>query len=52
MWESVLNFFSDLILVTAGLAVVFIWLAIFMAIAIEVHDMIFGEPEKKEESDV
>lgn len=52
MMEAVLAFFSDLILFTAGLGVVTFWLAIFMAIAIEIHDLIFGEGEKKEESDV
>jgi len=48
--EAILSFFSDLILFTAGLGVLTLWVAIFMAIAIEVHDMIFGDPaEKKEE---
>jgi hypothetical protein len=52
MLEAVLGFMADLILFTAGLAVITFWLAIFMAIAIEVHDLIFGEGEKeKEESD-
>jgi len=48
MWEAILNFFSDLILFTAGVAVLLFWVAIFMVIAIEVHDLIFGEPEKED----
>lgn len=48
MWEAILAFFSDLILFTAGVGVVIFWLAIFMVIAIEVHDLIFGEGEKED----
>jgi len=48
MWDAILSFMSDMILFTAGIGVVLLWLAIFMAIAIEVHDLIFGEPEKEE----
>lgn len=48
MWDAILSFMSDMILFTAGLAVFVFWLAIFMAIAIEVHDLIFGEPNKEE----
>lgn len=50
--DAVLAFFSDLILFTAGLAVLTFWLIVFAAIAIEVHDLIFGTPKKEEESDV
>lgn len=49
--EQLLSFLSNLILFTAGLVVVVLWLVVFMVIAIEVHDAIFGEPEKKEEED-
>lgn len=50
--ETILGFFSDLILFTAGLAVLILWLVIFMAVAIEIHDLIFGDPgAKKEEED-
>jgi hypothetical protein len=36
--ETLLAFFADLILFTAGLAVAFGWLAIFVAIIVEVMD--------------
>ena len=50
--ETILGFFSDLILFTAGLAVLILWLVIFMAVAIEIHDLIFGDPgaEKEDEN--
>lgn len=38
--ETLLNFFSDLILFTAGLAVVLLWLVVLLAIAIEIVDSI------------
>jgi hypothetical protein len=47
--ETILAFFSGLILFTAGLAVLVFWLIIFMVIAIEIHDLIFGDPTKSKE---
>jgi hypothetical protein len=38
--DSVLSFFSDLILFTAGLVVIALWLALFVAVGIEVYDQI------------
>jgi hypothetical protein len=38
--ETILSFFSDLILFTAGLVVVTIWIAILFAIVIETIDLI------------
>jgi len=49
--EAILSFFSDLILFTAGIGVALFWIALIIAISVEVHDLIFGDPgEKKEES--
>lgn len=42
--DTLLQFFSDLILFTAGLAVVVLWLIVLVAIAIEVYDQ-FTEKE-------
>lgn len=39
--DHVLSFFSHLILITAGLAVVLFWLIIFAVVAIEIWDLIF-----------
>ena len=47
--DTILSFFSHLILITAGLAVCVLWLAIFMVVAIEVHDLIFGDPSSATE---
>lgn len=38
MWEALLSFFSNLILVTAGLAVALLWVVIIIVIIIEAHD--------------
>jgi hypothetical protein len=38
--DALLSFFSDLILFTAGLAVVVLWIVLFIGIIIEVHDQI------------
>lgn len=46
--EAVLNFFSDLILFTAGLAVILVWIVIFIGIWIELKDAateIFGRSQ-------
>lgn len=46
--EMLLSFFSDLILFTAGLAVVIIWIILFILIGIEMYDA-FTEEEPEEE---
>lgn len=50
--ETILSFFSDLILFTAGLVVVTFWILIIGAILIEIIDLVndFLKPEKKEEN--
>lgn len=50
--DTILSFFSHLILFTAGLAVILLWLAIFAVVAIEIHDLIFGEPSSPSEDEV
>ena len=40
--ESVLRFFSDLILFTGGLVVITIWIFILVGLAIEIWDLITG----------
>jgi hypothetical protein len=47
--DSLLSFFSDLILFTAGLGVLVIWIAIFLGIIIEVHDQIKEHRNKEKE---
>lgn len=49
--DAVLGFFSDLILFTAGLGVVLLWLIIFVVIADEVIDLFVESRNKKEEAD-
>lgn len=49
--EALLSFFSDLILFTAGLAVVVLWVLIILAVAIEIYDS-FKEEKITEEEDV
>lgn len=41
--ESLLSFFSDMILFTAGIAVALLWVIIFGAIAIEIFDLVTGK---------
>lgn len=47
--ETLLNFFSDLILFTAGLGVVVFWMVILMVIAIEIVDLFKDNNESKVE---
>lgn len=48
--ELAMSFFSDLILFTAGLVVVLLWITIFIVIGIEIYDG-FKESDKDEEED-
>lgn len=48
--DAILGFFSDLILFTAGLGVVLLWLVIFVVIADEVIDLFIAMRNKKEET--
>jgi len=48
--ETILSFFSDLVLFTAGLVVFTIWIVIFVAIAIEIHDA-FTESNETDEGE-
>ena len=47
--DTVLSFFSDLILFTAGLLVITFWIVIFAAIGIEIHDAIKERPSEEED---
>ena len=49
--EAVLAFFSDLILFTAGLVVIALWLIAIAVIAIEVWDLITGNDGTNKEED-
>lgn len=54
--ETLLGFFSDLILFTAGLVVATFWLFIIGGVAIEIYDLVTGDkrkntPETKNEVD-
>lgn len=49
--ESILGFFSDLILFTAGLAVAILWIVLFIVIVIETHDLIKGTSPSPEDED-
>lgn len=44
--EGLLSFFSDMILFTAGLAVATFWLVIFIAIAIEIYDIVNNKEDR------
>lgn len=46
--ETILQFFSDLILFTAGLVVVFLWFVILVAGAIEIYDTFTNNKEEEE----
>lgn len=50
--ETILSFFSTLILVTAGLLVMAFWIVLGIVAAIELHDAIdeMLKPSKKEEN--
>lgn len=43
--DAILSFFSNLILLTAGLFVILFWIVLFVLIGIEIWDQIFGEDE-------
>lgn len=47
--DKILSFFSDLILFTAGLVVVIFWIAIFIAIGIEIWDSFHATNEDEED---
>jgi len=47
--DELLSFFSDLILFTAGLVVVILWIALFIAIGIEIHDAIIEHRSKEKD---
>lgn len=51
MFEALLDFFSDLILFSAGLVVVVFWIVIIMVVAIETWDAIFEKDQPKEEEE-
>lgn len=48
--EGLLSFFSDLILFTAGLLVIVMWLAVLIGIAVEIYDS-FKEKDKNDIDD-
>lgn len=52
--DTLLNFFSDLILFTAGLLVAAFWILIIILVSVEIFDTITGNdsklfPDKKED---
>jgi hypothetical protein len=47
--EAILSFFSNLILFTAGLVVIALWLVVIAVVAIELWDLITGNDGTKEE---
>lgn len=44
--DTILGFFSDLILFTAGLFVISFWALIIMVVSVEVFDLITGNDSK------
>lgn len=49
--DTILNFFSNLILFTAGLAVVTFWIIIIFIVVDEILDLIFPDRIKSEEDE-
>lgn len=49
--DNVLGFFSDLILITAGIIVCLMWLALIGIITIESWDFFTGYDKKKDEEE-
>lgn len=47
--DAILAFFSDLILFTAGVAVCLLWIAIIIAVGIEIWDAFHEQPQQEEE---
>jgi hypothetical protein len=47
--EALLNFFSDLILFTAGLFVLFLWIGLLVILAIEIYDSFHETPTSTDE---
>ena len=50
--DSLLDFFSNLILFTAGVAVVLVWLVIFLIIADEIIDLFINYRNNKTAKEV
>lgn len=52
MWNMLMHFFADLILFTAGTAVLLFWIVVLVLLAIEIKDIItehyFGSDEEEE----
>lgn len=51
MLNHILSFFSDLILITGGIVVCLIWIALFIALGIEIWDAFHDNNEEDEEED-
>lgn len=49
--DGFLSFLSDLILLTAGIAVLILWIVVFVAIAIEIYDGITGKGKETPEAE-
>lgn len=49
--DKILGFFSDLILFTAGLAVLVLWILLFIAIGIEVWDAFHSEVNEDDDDE-
>jgi hypothetical protein len=49
--DKILSFFSDLILVTAGLVVLILWIALFIAIGIEIWDAFHNNENEAEDGE-
>lgn len=48
--ETILRFFSDLILWTAGLAVLILWICIIIGLSVEIYDLIFNRDNDNKEN--
>lgn len=44
--ETILSFFSDLILFTAGLFVCTVWIIIIILASVEIYDLVTGKDSK------
>ena len=44
--EALLQFFADLILFTAGLAVTTFWLVVIIGICVEIYDLVKGDKSR------
>jgi len=47
--EHLLNFLTDLMILTGGLVVVMFWIVVIVAVSVEIYDAIFDKSSKEDD---